>query len=210
MEVGWPQDGLIRGVQVDNYQNAAEQTQRLADYDANPNKYVKSFYVLNESTGAEMPGVIHWTYANAMNGATFPPCVDKDGFLIVPAQKPDIYPNYFEVSWGKLDLNTRKITEGLLDSNDPTYYKGFGAPDENMAISCTGNGVFAMHIQEENAHFTGFFDDNLNTWYQMGSGSTNKQLFGNFERGEANPATVSNGWMYHIVTPHELVARKTK
>ncbi len=207
---GWPDDGIQRGLMVDNYQIDSQQTQRLASYDANPGQYVKTFYVLNEATGTELPAVIQWNFGGAMNGATFPPCVDKDGFLIVPAQKPDIYPRSFEMGWGKLDLNTRKIKEGLIDPNDPTYYKGFDAFDENMSTSCTGNGVFAFHIQEQNAAFTGFYDESSKTWSQIGSGATNFTLFGNFESGEANAPTISNGWMYHIVAPHEVVARKTK
>lgn len=194
------------GIPVNDYSDTT-QTNALAAYDSNPSNYSLTLHVLDENTGAELPGVIQWDYMITLNGGPPPVCVDKDGYIITPAQKSNIYPNSWESGWARVSLTTRKIIAGLTDTSN--LESGYGNNDENMSPSCTANGVVVMHIEEGNAQYTGFYNLLNNTWTRINSGVSNNQLTTNTQGGGSNPVSISNGWMYHIAWGVNLVARST-
>ena len=180
----------------------AAQTTALAAYDANPGQAgPRTMFVLDEATGQELPAVIHMI-ANTINGAPAPPCVDRDGNLIVAAPAST---EAYKTGWGKLNLATRKIASLLEDGTAA----GRGNQDENMAVTCSQNLVLAMHNQEYNAQFNGAFNLDANRWTLIEPGRTNNQLSSNTQGGGANPASIANGIVYHI-SWHELIARSTQ
>jgi outer membrane protein assembly factor BamB len=184
----------------------------LAAVQANPNIYPKNFYILDENTGQEAYTVPQWGI-QTMNGATPPPCIDRDGKMIVP-----IY--FVNSGWGRLDLATRKITDVLYDNRDtagnpmsPGHIPaGMGNPDETQNVTCVGNSVISMHTEEGNAAYTGFFNLDKRMWTIVNPGQTNQQMSTNTQGGGGNPASVyvdanSNVYVFHI-SWNELIARK--
>lgn len=180
--------------------SASAQNQLLAQYDANPSSFETSMVRLNESNGQLAPMVIHYNF-QTMNGATAPPCINRDGSnLVMPLWLP--VREWF-TGWGLLNPNSRVMVDAFVDGND-----GGGNNDENMAVTCAQNMVIAMHIEEENANFTGFFNLDTRQWTRINPGAQNRQMSNNTQGGGANPASIANGWVYHI-TFYELVARNT-
>ena len=178
----------------------AAQTAALSAYDANPTRYSKSLFVFNEATGQEMPAVIHWDYFT-MNGAATPPCVDKDGYLIVPAI---LEGSDWDQIWGRLNLNTRKMI-GTLDTGSRL---GRNPQDQSMNLTCVGNGVLALEGNEDTDH-GGMYFYSPPTWRALPSATMSNSL-GNWTMGGGgNPASVANGMFYHIVQ-NTLIARKTQ
>lgn len=173
------------------------QTAALAAYDANPSSFRKSLFVLDAITGQELPAMIHWD-AQTMNGATTPPCVDRDGYLIVPVPRFGTW----QSGWGRLNVSTRKIVSVLSDGTDA----GFGNWDENLNVTCTSNAVLSMHTEEYNANYTGLFNLDTQRWTLIPVGWQNGQMSSNTQGGGGNPAAVANGMIFHI-SFHELVAR---
>lgn len=181
----------------------------LSDYQADPGAYTFSLHILDAATGARDAVVPHWG-SQTMNGATTPPCVDRDGLLIVPT--------YFVRSgWGRLNLNTARIVDILYDhldigggAMDPgDMPAGMGNRDENMNVTCTGNAVIAMHTEEYNANYTGIFDQVNRRWYPLRPGHTSGEMSTNTQGGGGNPASVANGLVYHI-SYHELIVRQAE
>ncbi|PIR43549.1 hypothetical protein COV24_01870, partial [candidate division WWE3 bacterium CG10_big_fil_rev_8_21_14_0_10_32_10] len=108
-----------------------------------------------------------------------------------------------------LNLTTRRVVGMLFDNTFPGGSPaGMGNGDENLAVTCTKNMVIAMHIQEAHANYTGAFNLNTRTWIPVSPGSINTEMSSNVQ-GPANPASVSNGIIYHN-TRYELVVRKTQ
>jgi len=164
----------------------------------------KSLYLFDAATGAPKPNVIH-SDAITMNGAAAPPCVDKDGLLIMSmplAQNPSFF------GWGRLSLSTRQFEGALIDARPTTEPPplGFGNIDENMAVTCAANAVLAMHTQEANAQFTGIYDYAAQTWTRIEPGHASRQLSSNTQGGGANPAAIAGGKVFHI-SWHELIVR---
>jgi hypothetical protein len=206
-ESGSPQ-GLnvpIRGLEVANYLDDASQTAMLSAYDQYPTAFAKTLYVVNLSTGVELPPPIHWQVAITMHGASPPPCIDRDGYLVIPAMRPSTLSNSWMAGWARVNLTTRKVVDGLLDG---TTEKGFGNRDENMCVSACSNGVVAMHVQEANAQYTGFYRQTDKTWSRISGGAGTTQHFVNTQGGGANPAAISGGLVYHLAHPHTLVCLK--
>lgn len=181
----------------------------MNNYQANPQNYTKGMYILDEASGQETQVVPHFS-TQTMNGAVAPPCVTNDGQLVVPVM-------FIRGSWGRLDLTQGRITDLLYDGlsgNFPVESthpnpNGSGNPDENLNVTCTNNLVLAMHIQEMNANYTGAFDLKNRRWTQIElAQGKNWQMFSNTQGGGGNPASVSNGLIYHI-SYHELIARTT-
>ena len=181
----------------------------MASYQANPDDFIKTLYILDETTGEEAFVVPHWA-AQTMNGATTPPCVDRDGRLIIPVF-------FVRSGWGRLDLAAQRITDILYDHMDASggpmgpgdYPAGMGNLDENLNVTCTGDLIIALHTLEGNANYTGVFDLDNRMWTRLGRGHTNRQMGPNTQGGGGNPASVSNGTVYHI-SFHELIARVTQ
>lgn len=174
----------------------------LADYAANPQNYSPTLFRLNEATGEQAPMVIHYHF-QTMNGATPPPCVDRDGYLIMPAWSLQ---GGYSSGWGRLNPSSRILVDTLTEigSNE-----GKGNQDETMNVTCSRNLILAMHIEEENANFTGYFNLDTRQWTPIPAGATNRQMQNNTQGGGGNPASIANGWVYHI-TYYELVARRTQ
>jgi hypothetical protein len=139
-----------------------------------------------------------------MNGATTPPCVDRDGYLVVPAPKPNAD---YGSGWGRLSLSSQQIVDTLVDAGDPNA--GFGNGDENLNPTCAYNMILSMHTEEYNANYTGAFDQASRRWIRIGPGWTNQEMSTNTQGGGGNPASISNGMFYHI-SYHELIARSTQ
>jgi hypothetical protein len=74
--------------------------------------------------------------------------------------------------------------------------------------TCTANLVLVFHTQEENANYTGAFNLNTRQWTHIPAGETNRQMSNNTQGGGGNPASVANGWVYHI-SFYELIARSS-
>jgi outer membrane protein assembly factor BamB len=176
----------------------AAQQAVLNDYDANPENYTLNLLRFNEITGIMAPPIIHYNN-QTMNGATSPPCVDRDGYLIMPAPLGD-----YSYGWGRANPSTRILIDLLYDGTNA----GYGNPDENMNLTCSGNLILAMHTEESNAQYTGAFNLDTHTWIHIYYGWTSGQMSTNTQGGGGNPASISNGMIYHI-TYHELVARTT-
>jgi len=185
------------------------QDNAISNYHSNPSNYTKALFILDENTGEETFVVPHWT-VQTMNGATTPPCIDRDGKLIVP-----VY--FIRSGWGRLDLSSQRIIDILYDHrdreggtmNDGDYPAGMGNADESLNVTCTGNSVLTIHTQEDNAAYTGVFNLENRTWYRIGPGHTNLQMNTNTQGGGGNPASVANGIIYHI-SVHELIARSAQ
>ncbi|MGE3272904.1 MAG: PQQ-binding-like beta-propeller repeat protein [Chloroflexota bacterium] len=206
-ESGSPQ-GLnlpLRGLEVANYLDDASQSAMLAAYDAYPTAFAKTLYVVNLSTGAELPPPIHWQVAITMHGASPPPCIDRDGYLVIPAMRPSTMSNSWMAGWARVNLSTRKVVDGLIDG---ATERGFGNRDENMCVSACSNGIVAMHIQQANAQYTGFYRQTDKTWTRITGGAGTSQLFVNTQGSGANPAAISGGLVYHLAHPHTLVCLK--
>lgn len=174
----------------------------LADYAANPQKYSPTLFRLYETNGEQAPMVIHYNF-QTMNGATPPPCVDRDGYLIMPSWTPQ---GGYSSGWSRLNPTTRILVDALVEvgSNE-----GKGNQDETMNVTCSKNLILAMHIEEENANFTGYYNLDTRQWTLIPAGASNRQMQNNTQGGGGNPASIANGWVYHI-TYYELVARRTQ
>jgi outer membrane protein assembly factor BamB len=172
----------------------------LADYSVNPGKYILNMLRFDSRTGGQTPPVIHYHY-QTMNGATAPPCVDRDGFLAVPAP----YFSGYKTGWGRLDPAACILVDLLTDGTEI----GFGNADENMNLTCAGNLILAMHTEEYNAHYTGAFDLDSGKWTQIIHGHTIREMSTNTQGGGGNPASIANGFVYHI-SYHELIVRTTR
>jgi len=159
-----------------------------------------SLYRFDIQTGIRLPAVVHYNN-QTMNGATAPPCVDRDGLLVMPTYYPE---GTYSFGWGRLDPDKRIFVDVLVDTSNPK--SGRGNPDENMNLTCVGNGVLAIHTQESNAQFTGAFNYDTRHWVQIERGYTNRQLMSNTQGGGGNPASIANNMVFHI-SVHELVAR---
>jgi outer membrane protein assembly factor BamB len=183
----------------------------ISNYQANPNNYTKSLYILDESTGGEAMVVPH-SSDQTMDGQTTPPCVDRDGNLVMPLM-------FIASGWGRLSLTQQRFIDILYDGTDyrgqpvssttvSNQVAGFGNGDENMQVSCTANMVLGFHIQEENANYTGYFNLDTRRWTRVSAGHLNKEMSHNTQGGGGNPPSVSNGMVYHV-SWHNLIARKT-
>lgn len=181
--------------------DAAAQQSVLADYAAHPGNYEKTMVVLDEATGQEMPAVIYYP-EQSMHVSPAPPCVDRDGYLIIPAPKPS---TDYSSGWGRLDVNARLVVDLLNDGTNA----GYGNGDETFNVTCTGNTVLTLHTQEGNAHYTGAFNLDTKRWTHIPAGHTNEQMSTNTQGGGGNAASVVEGMIYHI-SFHELIARSAQ
>lgn len=182
----------------------------ISEYEADPAGFELSLHILDAETGSrDMVVVPHWG-SQTMNGSTTPPCVDRDGLLIIPT--------YFVRSgWGRLSLESGRVIDILYDHRDGDggtidagdRPAGMGNRDENLNVSCTADSVIAMHTQEGNANYTGVFSQDERLWRRLRRGHTNREMSTNTQGGGGNPASVAGGLVYHI-SYHELIARNVQ
>lgn len=163
----------------------------------------RDMFVLDAGTGKEAIVVPHWC-GQTMNGATSPPCVDRDGLLVVPVM-------YINSRWGRLDLAKNRVVDILYDGRDyggrliteikkPGWIPvaGGGNTDENMIVSAAGDLVFSFHCQESNANYTGVWDMNRRRWSSLQKSMKDWGAYANnTQGGGASPALVANGLLYH-------------
>lgn len=187
-----------------------EAQRRLVDY-YRKHSWGKDMFVLDLETGKERQVVPHWC-AQTMNGPTSPPCVDRDGLLVVPMM-------FINSRWGRLDIEKNLVVDILYDGyttdgrkitelKKPGYVAaaGGGNTDENIIATSAGYLIFSFHTQESNANYTGVWDMRTRRWMQirgMGWG----ELSNNTQGGGASPPLVANGLLYHICF-HSLRAWK--
>jgi outer membrane protein assembly factor BamB len=193
--------------QVADFMNA--QNTVINNYQANPQNFTPMINILAENTGQSAFAIPHFD-VQAHNGAKPPPCVDRDGKIVIPVM-------FVKSGWGRIDLTTRRYVDVLFDNTNYNggpiktgdYPAGFGNGDENMTVSCTGSMILNFHYQEGNANYTGIFNLNTRTWTHIPQGWRNGQMFNNTQSGGGNPPTVSTGVIYHI-SFNELIARTTQ
>jgi len=192
---------------VSDFVNA--QNTVMANFAANPANFATALHVLDETTGQETVHVPNFN-VQQHNGASPPPCVDSSGLIVLPVM-------FIQSGWGRLNLATQRYMDILYDGTnwDGTPWTagnspaGFGNEDENMTVTCSQNYVFGMHYQEQNANYTGAFNLITRRWTAFSKGWTNGQMADNTQSGGADPATISNGMIYHI-SYHELIARRSQ
>jgi len=156
----------------------------------------RSFYALDEHTGGETITLPQFD-GKTMHGATTPPAVDRDGYLVVPIPKPDAY----GACWGRLDLNTQQVVDTLEGG-------GCGNEDENENVSCANNLIISLHREDNpGGGYNGVFDLANRTWTAL-SARIDWQPYENTQGGGANPVSISSGMFYHI-SLHYLIARTT-
>lgn len=201
-ETGFGFTSPVRGLESSDILDAT-QTSLLSAYDANPSAYMPSLRVYDLATGNEQPAPIHWFWRITMNGANPPPCVDRDGYIIIPCAHPTN-----GSGWARLNLGTRKVVDRLIDAANPS--RGGGNRDENMCVAACSNGIVALHQEEANSQYSGFYAQPSNSWYPAnGTGSTFDELFLNTQGGNTAPGAISGGMVYHLRHPHTLTALRT-
>ncbi|PIR43783.1 hypothetical protein COV24_00905, partial [candidate division WWE3 bacterium CG10_big_fil_rev_8_21_14_0_10_32_10] len=119
--------------------------------------------------------------------------------------------------WGQVLYDLGRTTDGEDNNNNGTIDDaaerfsgnrpaGMGNQDEDLNITCAGNLIFAFHVEELNANFTGVYDLSTRRWSKIEPGHSNAQMSSNTYGGGTNPASVSNGKIYHI-SWYELIVR---
>lgn len=192
-----------QGLAVDVFTDPTMQN-ALNAYDANPSGYDISLHVFNCAGGAEQPTIIHRNEHMTMHGPVCPLALDKDGYGVMPGPHPAT--DVWQSGWMRVNLTTRKVVAGLVDPGmNGGYHIGYTNPDENEAVSCTANGVVAMHYREDAPLFSGgFYDLGTNLWTELARGMTDKRYIDNSQTHGTNPPSISGGRIYHIAA-HELV-----
>ncbi len=167
----------------------------IDNYVANPG--TKNLYVFNKLTGQEivMP---HFT-ANTMNGATCPPSIDGDGYVIGPA----LWNSTWGSGWSRLDANSKRIVEVLWDGNQYSTN-----PDENSCTSGAGRLIFISHVQEGNVarSWTWHLDNRINRLTPAYHADSD-YFFNNIQGAGTTPSVIANGMIYHT-TENTLNARR--
>jgi hypothetical protein len=203
--------------QVADFMNT--QNTLMAKYLANPTNYNLMVNILNETDGQLEPrNQIPHADTQAHNGEKTPPCVDREGKLIVPVL-------FTASGWGRVDLASQRYIDVLYDgknwngqdyiirnaNNQPVTNgsaAGFGNTDENLNVSCTANSILGFHIQEGNANYTGVFNLDTRRWTRIAAGYKNREMFNNNQSGGGNPPTIAGNIIYHQ-SFNELIARTT-
>jgi len=165
-------------------------------------------FVLDEKTGAE-PFVLPF-WMQSMCGTQPPPIVDRDGLLVMPV-------TFQRAGWGRMDLKQQRLTDILFTmgqvSEDGYKAAAGGSADENMNISAAGPLVFAVHWQEYNAQYTGFYNLDTRKWSPLGRGVPywDGKVGHNAQCGN-NAASIAYGAVYHQAfhVVHNWVPRKGK
>lgn len=208
----------IRAIEADWTSDAA-MTAALAAYDDaivdDPTAYARTLFVLDLADGSDDPAnqIIHYQWAITQNGSPNPIALDKDNFWIVAHPKrPGTY-NAARHGWGLVNPTTRKFISQFEDATTWTVdYRGFATADENMCVSSCANGVLAVHAQEMNAAYTGFYHQvpaggYPGAWYPAGQGTAGQIRWANLQSRGTNPFTISGGVIYHNCHPSNLIAQ---
>ncbi|RLB80408.1 MAG: hypothetical protein DRH15_07605 [Deltaproteobacteria bacterium] len=149
----------------------------------------KEFYAFDEDTGEETITIPPQFSGLTMHGATTPPCVDRDGYLVGPVGG----------CWGRLDLSTQTIVENL---------GGCGNADESENVSCAQNLLICLHTNEGYmAAPSGAYDLNNRRWISMPF--ANRYPWHNTQGAGGNPASIADGMFYHLGMNY-LIARSTR
>lgn len=159
-----------------------------------------TFFSLDENDGSFDPSILIGD-GNTMNGAASPPCIDRDDNIIIPGNPIG---GTWQSGWDRYNLTTKAHEK--ISAMTGSQAGGWGNGDENMNVTCSHNLIFTMHTQEANAHYTGAYNLDTKTWIPIPSGVRNGQMGSNTQGGGGNPASISNGMIYHI-TFHELIVR---
>ena len=158
------------------------------------------FYALDEDTGIETITLPQFS-GKTMNGATTPPAVDRDGYLIVPVSRID---GLYGCCWGRLNLTTQKVDE-VLGGEGIQYGNGCGNCDENENVSSAQNLIIGLHVGDNSSVCSnGAYDLDNEAWTEIYG--IDLQPAHNTQGGGGNPVSIANGMFYHI-SFHYLVAR---
>lgn len=153
-----------------------------------------NFHALDETTGAETLMLPQFD-GKTQHGATAPPAVDRDGYLIVPIPRPGSY----GACWGRLNLSSQAIVDTLEAGS-------CGNNDENENVTCAQTMIIGLHtIDQLGAGFNGVFDYDLRQWRSLSSGVDFQPRY-NTQGGGGNPASIADGFFYHISLGY-LIAR---
>jgi len=201
-------DQVARGELPPEIENA--QIRLIEHYRKHPED--KDMFVLDAATGAEAVVAPHWC-AQTMNGATAPPCVDREGLLVVPIM-------YINGRWARLDLERNRVVDILYDGRTYEGKKiteittpgwqaiaGGGNTDENLIVTAAGGLVFSFHCQQANANYTGVWDMDSRRWSSLARGQAGGPFGNNTQGGGTSPPVVADGMLYHV-SLHALSAWK--
>lgn len=155
---------------------------------------------LRTGFSAAEPYILPW-WRLGMCGPPPPPIVDREGLLITPFW-------FAHAGWGRLDLKTQRVEDVLYNAAVPKgqwwqQNPGRGNPDENVNVSAAGSLLFAVHWQEGNAQFTGFYDFDTRKWNLLGCGVPSwgspyeSQARGHNAQCGNNAASIAYGAVYH-------------
>lgn len=181
---------IVRPVGVGELPDAAA----VAAYQANPNTRSRTMFVFDEVTGTDTP-IIHSFYPR-MHGAMIPPCVSRDGSIVVGIG------GWSTQTWGRQDLATGTI----VDRFTTRHNNG----DENENVTCSNNLIFIIHISGvPGAAINGFYNLDTSIWTEINNGKQNWEMSNNTQGGGGTPVSIANGLIYHIGY-HELVVWKAQ
>lgn len=173
-----------------------------------------NYFAFDETTGTG--GAMTFQFDGfVMHGGGMPPAVDRDGNLIAPVPRPADASGTVQYGscWGLLNPSTQaviRILGGVASGNG----QGCGNPDENENASNASNMIFGLHVGDASdwatAGSNGYFNRDTNTWVDIPMPDVGvHRPNNNVQGGGGNPASISNGMLYHI-SLNELIARSTR
>jgi outer membrane protein assembly factor BamB len=195
--LAWTSEKLS-GIALKDYWPVVHQnTVLVRTMNGDTSRSLDNFYALDEGTGEEAVELPQYN-AKTMHGATTPPAIDRDGYLVVPVPDPNAS---FKACWGRLDLATQHVVDHLNGS--------CGNEDENENVSSAQNIIIGLHVKDwDLAGANGVFDLDSRTWTNFRM-DTDYRVTYNTQGAGGNPASISDGMIYHIAF-HYLIARTTE
>lgn len=213
----FPYRGIVADIHIATAQDAA-----LAAYVANPNQYVKGAYILDLATLAENPTdqIIHWTQFMVHGGSHPAPCLESNGYLVVPIAEPSDRTPVFgrssggyggNAGWGALNYSTKKVVYDLYDPTpgfpaDGHVRSGYGNRDENPVPTGCANCIAIAHPEETNAAITAVWDGSL--FHPFGPGGSHEILC-NSEAPNGQRLVISGDMGIHHCQPNTIVVYRT-
>lgn len=158
---------------------------------------IKDLFVLDEKTGEEAMVVPHWA-CPCMNGAVAPPCVDRDGYLVIGIVLGHSY-------YGRLDIEKGRLVDIPWNASGERW--GGGNGDENIQISAAGDFFQTVHFSGDHwAHKIGAFDLKNRRWHPWPGTPRKGVMLHNCQGAGGNPVSFADGMAYHQ-TWHRVYAR---
>lgn len=187
----------------------SQQDAWLSAYRANPGNYALTLYPIDLGNGQLQTNLVPVAYqGGAISGGSAPPCVDRNGDLIVrvhnaqaPVQNQGGFNTY---GFGRLNISTGRIENLLLQAGNSA---GWGNGDEDVAAIAVSNGVACFHDQIAGGWISGFFNQDTQTWRQVGQVTPlpGTRMLNFFPEVASVQPTFANGHVYRLLKPNLLV-----